>query len=63
MPAADLKTAQAIAHATAEIVEDAVREFDQQVSAAIDRGDTPEARRLGALSETLSREAERLRGI
>lgn len=63
MPAADLKTAQAIAHATAEIVEDAVREFDQQISAAIDRGDTSESRRLGAISETLSREAERLRGI
>lgn len=63
MPAPDLKTAQDIAHATAAIVEDVVSEFDRQVSAAIDRGDTPEARRLGALSETLSREAERLRGI
>lgn len=63
MPVADLKTAQVIAHASSLVVEETAAEFDRLASVAIDRGDVDEARRLVRISELLSREAERLRGI
>ena len=63
MAAADLKSAQAIAHAAATVVENAVGEIDRLVSIELERSHAAEARRLGVIGEALSREAERLRGV